>query len=252
MSDSSLKYRVFENEFESDSQPEIYDIYPTNRIKLEKIKEVSMKRKLELWKQLKYKDGIVYYCNNGKIYNGTEIKRLICKEGRYRYHGYLKNGKLNGKGMHYYKSKEIKYMGDLVDGMAHGYGVKYKKGRVLEYRGEFQNNYFHGKGQKYKYYGIIYEGEFDSGEFEGHGILFHSNRKIAYKGSFENGKCNGYGEYYDSKGRLKYKGMFYNNMFHGEGFYYNNKKILQGVFENDTFKGKKFYKKKMHFWEIFS
>lgn len=254
MPNSSLKYMVFENEPEpeSESQPRIFDYYSTKPDDIEIENEVSMKRKMELWKQLKYKDGVVYYRNSGKIYDGNEIKKIVCKEGIYRYHGYLINGKLNGKGMHYYKNKDIKYMGDLVDGMAHGYGVKYSKQGFIEYKGEFRNNYFHGFGRKYDNFGIKYEGNFDSGDFEGYGKLYHQVGTLAYKGDFENGKCNGQGEYYDVKGNMKYKGEFCDNMFHGYGEYYDGNNVLEGLFRNDTFNGRKFYKKKLHFWCIFS
>jgi len=237
MKDSSKKY-LFLGSSPSDNVSvrksyEIKNVYSDlDKIQLNDNHEVSvsMKRKIEIWKTLKYKDGVLYYKKTGEIYKGSEIKKIVCCEQNLRYHGYIKDGKVNGKGMHYHNfSQNLKYMGDLVDGTPEGKGKKYNQEGYVEY-----------------------EGGFDAGLYEGEGKLYYSNGKIAYEGYFQNGKCNRYGKYYNRDGQLRYQGEFYNNKFDGQGvFYEKNGKQYNGLFENDKYNGKRFLSKRWNFYQLF-
>ena len=57
--------------------------------------------------------------------------------------------------------------------------------------------------------GGIYEGEWESGKFEGIGVFYLINGE-RFEGKFSDNKYNGYGKYY-----------------------YNNGEYLEGIFKND-------------------
>lgn len=242
---SSAKYLYLPNDDNSICQ------VPINKDQIEiKMKqfdnEVSLKRKYEIWKNLKYKDGFVYYKGTKNLYNENEIKKLIFRENDIVYHAYLIDGKVNGKGMYFYKySQNLKFKGDLVDGIPNGIGQTYNKDGCLLYDGQFKNGQPQYSGKFYKCNRLKYNGGIDMGLYEGNGVLYYPNYTIAYEGEFENGKCNGLGKFYNTKGILIYEGEFKNNMFDGEGKYYNNGRLkFSGIFKQNLFANEKLPKQR--------
>ncbi|MCP5207255.1 MAG: AAA family ATPase [Hahellaceae bacterium] len=66
----------------------------------------------------------------------------------------------------------------------------------------------HGEGQSFENGECIYEGMFDSGEFEGHGKEFYPGGAIKYEGEWLDDEFHGQGTLYDEQGRTIYQGQF--------------------------------------------
>ena len=119
------------------------------------------------------------------------------------------------------------YVGDVLGNskIRHGKGKIILSNMVVMYDGYFENDKFHGKGmlQTPGYQigksgsGNKYVGDFQNGEFNGHGTLTGADGD-EYVGDFENGAPNGFGKLKYPNGDT-YEGHFSNGFFHGEGKY---------------------------------
>lgn len=118
----------------------------------------------------------------------------------------------------------------------HGIGkLLGKEGQVI-YEGIFKDGYikegryYHEKGH------LIYEGEFERGEFGGQGRLYDVNGELDYEGTFKDGLPNGLGRSYIN-GQVEYEGVFKDGLPHGLGRKFieveNGFIIEEGQFEND-------------------
>ncbi|EAR84709.1 protein kinase (macronuclear) [Tetrahymena thermophila SB210] len=162
-----------------------------------------------------------------------------------RYEGEVKDGKMNGKGIYYYKEDNIrkKYEGQWVNDKKDGFGIlEYKSGN--KYEGYFKNDCFNGKGIYYYYKEgdnkMKYEGQWVNNQKDGFGILeYKSGNK--YEGQFKNDDFNGKGIYYYKQGDniKKYEGQWASNQKDGFGIMeYKNGNRYEGQFKNGEFNGK--------------
>lgn len=117
-----------------------------------------------------------------------------------------------------------RYEGTFKDGQFDGQGLlkgqMSRQGETMPfaYDGSFSHGVFHGKGD----YtmgdadkGIHYLGEFENGEFGGHGAMY-IGKTARYEGQFLQGKFHGEGTFVYSYGQT-YTGAFANNYEHGRG-----------------------------------
>lgn len=69
---------------------------------------------------------------------------------------------------------------------------------------------YYGGGIVYNLKGeMLYNGDFEDGEYDGNGILYYSDEQIKYKGKLKKGNYNGYGVMFDEKNKsMMTKGLF--------------------------------------------
>lgn len=85
---------------------------------------------------------------------------------------------------------------------------------IVSYDGSFKNGKPSGKGNSYMMTesygknGLLYEGEWKKGDYDGIGTLYHINGNIKYKGHWKNGKYDGKGTLYKEDGSIEFKGKF--------------------------------------------
>ena len=96
-----------------------------------------------------------------------------------------------------------------------------------------------GRGKWSQLNGLIYDGVFNDGKFEGFGILTFPNGGV-YEGNFINNKQEGQGKLTYPNNRGKYVGFFKNDMLSGQGtqtLYFNDQtQVKDGFFKDDDFK----------------
>lgn len=83
------------------------------------------------------------------------------------------------------------------------------------YCGSFRGNNKEGFGKIVYYDHSIYQGDWASNRFHGHGT-FTSSTGETYQGIFEAGNKSGFGREWLSNGD-SYEGEFNDNLFHGQG-----------------------------------
>ena len=98
------------------------------------------------------------------------------------YEGYFSGGKSNGRGRVIY-SDGAYYDGEWKNDQKNGYGI-YNFGDDSTYEGYWYGDQMHGYG-KYTHPDFIYEGEFNMGSQEGHGIEALTDGHI-FIGPFKN------------------------------------------------------------------
>ena len=155
-----------------------------------------------------YKGAIIYngyFLNNEYNEFGNEFKnnKLI-------YEGFYINGKKNGKGILYYDDNEKIYFNGIFEMDNYVEGILFAPNGEKIYEGLFMNNN-PKEGNNFKIYrknGMIeYEGDILNGQYQGHGILYGSEKierikmiselKFSkYVGEFKNHKFNGQGQFY--------------------------------------------------------
>ena len=140
----------------------------------------------------------------------NEINEVLNKEIKYdngRYVGQVVNGKMEGKGIYYFKSGD-RYEGDWKNDKKEGNGIYYFKNGD-RYEGDFKNDKKEGKGIYYFNNGGRYEGDLKSDKAEGKGIYYYRNGD-RYEGDFKNDKREGKGILYYNIGD-RYEGEWKND-----------------------------------------
>lgn len=83
-------------------------------------------------------------------------------------------------------------------------GVMYYEGTV-----DTKTGLPHGKGTSFDDDGnLLYEGDFDQGEFDGSGKEFYRNGTVKYDGQWLDDQYHGKGKLFDDAGRLIFEGVF--------------------------------------------
>lgn len=121
------------------------------------------------------------------------------------------------------------YIGAVSNKERHGRGSYYWKNTEVAFHiGYFEYERIKGFGRRFdKEKGLVYEGEFFDGLYNGHGKLYLSNGNV-YEGHFKNNKKHGKGTYY-WPGVGRWEGQFHENKFHGEGKYYYENSVMSEV-----------------------
>lgn len=152
-------------------------------------------------------------------------------EGEFIYHG---KGKLYGP------SGNIAYEGDFSKGVFHGMGKEYFGSGKLSYEGAFFNGKRHGRGIAYRVAStpkaLLYQGDFEDGEFCGIGKYYSPKGMLEYEGMFSHGRRHGSGRMYDKDGNLEYEGDFKDGYQNGIGRHYSQDKVL--IYEGSFVDGK--------------
>lgn len=131
------------------------------------------------------------------------------------------------------QNSQARYEGQVTGGELGKKGKLYNAFDQLIYEGEFQNGNFHGKGVEYGI-GTKYEGEFRDGKKHGRGTLYIKNeeRECMYnRGEI----VDGYGETVD-KQMNRYEGMFKDGKYSNYGRLWNreNKLLYEGNWKNGS------------------
>ena len=143
---------------------------------------------------------------------GSGIGYVIWRNGSY-YHGELRNGVRNGKGMYVDPSSGDSYDGEWKCDKYHGTGI-FVSASVGTYEGKWKNNMYHGKGKLMTESGDVYEGEFKEEHFDGFGKMVCS-RGDTYVGEYMKGQYHGKGKYMYENGDT-YDGDWMENKYHGK------------------------------------
>ena len=78
--------------------------------------------------------------------------------GKKKYEGTFKNGKLEGKGKYYFSNEKLRYEGTFKNGLYEGKGIEYY-GNNIKYSGQFKEGKKYGKGCIYKDGILLFEGK---------------------------------------------------------------------------------------------
>ncbi len=158
---------------------------------------------------LKYVDGSYYEGLFDKgVYHGKG--RQVFADGS-SYTGAFFEGRVTGKFIMQIPRENLVYEGDLLDGYMHGQGTL--TAQTYVYTGGFKDRYFEGKGKITYTNGIVYEGGFSEGIYNGLGVF------LGEDGS-------------------RYEGQFKDNYYHGEGkIVYANGSVYQGGFSEGVYQG---------------
>ena len=78
--------------------------------------------------------------------------------GKKKYEGTFKNGKLEGKGKYYFSNEKLRYEGAFKNGLYEGKGTEYY-GNNIKYSGQFKEGKKYGKGCIYKDGILLFEGK---------------------------------------------------------------------------------------------
>ena len=78
--------------------------------------------------------------------------------GKKKYEGMFKNGKLEGKGKYYFSNEKLRYEGMFKNGLYEGKGTEYY-GNNTKYVGQFKEGKKYGKGSIYKDDILLFEGK---------------------------------------------------------------------------------------------
>lgn len=145
-------------------------------------------------------DKTINELNIVKEYEGKLRNKLYCGFTKIKfingeiYEGYLKKGKLNGKGIITKNDKKI-YEGNFKNNLYDGKGIIYNEDEeysVNHYRGQFKNGDATGFGKITFYNGDTYYGNIIKNRIDGYGEYDHIDG-YCYKGFFKNGRKNGKG-----------------------------------------------------------
>ena len=199
----------------------------------------------------------VTYADGGGQYKGQwdEVARwphgrgtLVDANG-VTYEGDWVKGKCHGHGTLTYNDKTVRYTGQWRDNMKHGRGEE----RIDDerYVGQFELNERHGTGKMCLVDdgATVYEGEWKTGERDGHGTSYwniegvHTKR---YEGGWKDGERHGQGISYDAIDGLavkSYDGEWQNGDRHGVGIFYDTEegtpaKVYEGEWANDCRNGR--------------
>ena len=141
-----------------------------------------------------------------------------------------------------FKSDNSIYKGSWNNyGYKEGFGI-FIDSKGNKYAGEWKDDKFNGKGRLFSVQGDYYEGYFNDGIMEGHGMYYSKKSGYKYLGEFKNNKFHGNGKMiYDDK--TTYEGSFVDGYKHGEGkLVFSDGAYYEGHFDKNIFNGKgKFY-----------
>ena len=186
-----------------------------------------------LWNNDNIGDYGLFLENNGNYYKGylkegkLEGKGEMEIKGKYKYMGDFSDDLPNGKGFLEDYENGYKYTGDMLNGKKEGKGIlEYQDG--VTYEGDFKNDVFNGIGVLKLNNGRQYEGEFRDGKINGKGKFMWEDGKI-YEGEYNNCMKNGFGKFYWNKDKY-YEGQWLNNRQHGKGTIYYDGKEIDGIF----------------------
>ncbi len=86
---------------------------------------------------------------------------------------------------------------------------------------------------------LMYDGEFQNGEYHGQGKHFYLSDEVRYDGRWVNGQVDGFAIEYYKSGIEKYRGQFHDGVYHGEGVLKDefDRIAYQGEFVNGIQKG---------------
>lgn len=169
------------------------------------------------------------------------------------YMGNFKDGQYDGYGMETFISQAlgyyVEYEGEFKKGKRDGDGIEYeidlKSSADDAYDTYMQtfNKWFDSTGEQTPEGGMTipayvqpvkYDGEWDSGSYEGKGTLYWSNGKIRYEGKWKDGSADGKGKSYTEDGVLVYDGEWKKGKYDGKGTLYNSDGSVKykGKFKN--------------------
>ena len=176
---------------------------------------------------------------NGDIYVGEFRDDKRHGQGTYTfanghiYVGEFRDGKFNGQGTLTYADGST-YVGEHRDGKFNGQGT-YTYADGSTYVGEHRDDMRHGQGTYTYADGSTYVGEFRDGKFNGQGTFTFPSGGT-YVGEFRDSKLHGQGTYTFPDGST-YVGEFRNDKLNGQGtLTYATGEILNGIWEDGTFK----------------
>lgn len=158
---------------------------------------------------------------NGGSYNGEFQSGIRSGSGKFRwkdgktYVGNWSNDTITGEGTVTYTNGDT-LEGYFRDGIFLS-GVYTTTTPLAKYRIVFEDDNVTNVKIEYTN-GIVYNGEYENGSFNGEGTLVYSNGDT-YKGDFVNGKKDGNGEYTWKDG-ARYTGEWKSDKMNGEGTYY--------------------------------
>ncbi|NOU71803.1 hypothetical protein GC098_10285 [Paenibacillus sp. LMG 31458] len=167
------------------------------------------------------------------LYDASTEGKLFYEDGKLKYEGQLKGGKMNGKGKLYRNDGSLWYDAEFQNDEVTGWGTMYFEGFLFgEDRtgeiitGQFTRGLPNGVIRKYDDSGFLkYEGQEVFGSLTGKGKLYIQGRPV-YEGGMKDGYFSGHGKYYVG-GKLKYEGGFVQSMEDGNGKEYDANGLLQ-------------------------
>ena len=146
---------------------------------------------------------------NLKQESSSNFQTIYYPDGKIKYEGQIKNGKMHGFGIFYNTNGGKQYEGQFFEDKRHGQGILYM-GAGDRYEGEFFNGKMNGYGTRYFPNGDKYTGQFRSSRMHGRGTYYYANGE-KFKGWFENGYRTNEGNFYDANGNKK-KEIYISNL----------------------------------------
>ncbi|OMJ81233.1 hypothetical protein SteCoe_18350 [Stentor coeruleus] len=178
-------------------------------------------------------DDDTYYIGQWKNKKITGTGHVIQKNAYY--HGDLKDGIMNGKGMLVNHNGNW-YIGSFSNGKYHGYGEFFIKESNYKYEGDWEYGKQKGNGIEKWQDGATCKAEFIDGVKCGLGEFAWADGS-RYKGEFHMNHIEGIGHYKWPDNR-EYKGQWQNSKMHGKGvFEWPDGRIYEGDYVNDKKEG---------------
>ncbi|OHT02416.1 MORN repeat-containing protein 3 [Tritrichomonas foetus] len=180
--------------------------------------------------------------------NRNGKRKLIILDDGTEYIGEWQDNLRNGHGTHY--TAKGAYVGDFVDDKYDGHGDYYlwsdetnceQPGMWLLYTGTWESGKYQGEGILYATDHSIYQGEFNRGKKCGQGTMCYPN-KDTYNGGWDNNMRNGEGEYTKENGDV-FIGTYKDDKRNGEGVLHivKSKRRLEGFWVDDMMKSGSYY-----------
>ncbi|EAR97268.1 MORN repeat protein (macronuclear) [Tetrahymena thermophila SB210] len=106
---------------------------------------------------------------------------------------------------------------------------------AIQYEGQIQSGQKNGYGVLYNCNGTkMYEGSFKDDFYHGFGMEYYENGQILHQGNFEKGLLNGFAKTFYKNGSLCYEGDYVEGICHGNGTKYDesSSNFQQGQYQN--------------------
>jgi len=168
------------------------------------------------------------------VYHGQGT--LVFSDGS-EYQGEFSEGRLTGKFVVESSKESLHYEGDLLDGYMHGQGTLTTDGYT--YIGGFKDRMFEGFGKITYENGVVYEGAFLNGLYDGEG-MFLDDEGGRYEGQFKDNYYHGVGKIVYQNGSV-YEGGFKAGQYHGHGRYSLNEAWYEGEYADNQLNGQSEY-----------
>ena len=194
---------------------------------------------LQVIKSSLHTTGLTYV---GGFVDGLRHGYAIAKFGeKATYVGQFENDVRCGQGMMFFNDQKGVIFGEWFEDQVTGVceTISVVGGDVQYYEGILVDDRRHGTGKLISK-GMIYEGEFRDGYYEGIGKISEMSGKVIYEGSWEEGKPHGEGR--ETLDRGMYTGMFVNSHKQGIGeMVYEDGSFYKGMWNKGEREGDGFF-----------